>query len=340
MNLCLYHGGKCLDGFVSAWVVSQFFPQADFVPANYGDAPPNVSGMDVVIVDFSWPRAALLEMKKKAKSLVVLDHHKTAEADLKGLDFCVFDMEKSGARLAWEFFSDDSKSPWLVDYAEDADLWRWALPYSREVKAYLHSIPWTFEAFDQLVIKKGDSISGVAPLHLVDQGAAILRFKEQMIEAAIRHATEIEMDGHKVMCANVSSTELISDVGHRLAIDRPFSVTYFKKGNTTVYSLRSTPDGIDVSEVAKQHGGGGHRNAAGFNVVWNGTEPEHFSGVRTEQTKAAIAAEDGPLRHDVTVDEATGRLRIVFSKPVKDIELDRGTALTLAKNLRSKAEGL
>lgn len=33
-----------------------------------------------------------------------------------------------------------------------------------------------------------------------------------------------------------------------------------------VFSLRSTPDGIDVSEIAKARGGGGHRNAAEFVV--------------------------------------------------------------------------
>ena len=36
--------------------------------------------------------------------------------------------------------------------------------------------------------------------------------------------------------------------------------------------LRSTDDGLDVSEIAKQYGGGGHRNAAGFRMDsgWEG----------------------------------------------------------------------
>lgn len=169
MNLCIYHGGQCLDGFVSAWVVSQFFPQAEFVGCNYGDAPPNVSGMDVVIVDFSWPRATLLEMKKKAKSLVVLDHHQTAQAELQGLDFCVFDMEKSGARLAWEWVIEKNPKfhllpdnaplhyvPVLVAMVEDRDLWRFDLPYSREINAALRSYPLTFKAFDDLYLRCED----------------------------------------------------------------------------------------------------------------------------------------------------------------------------------------
>lgn len=30
----------------------------------------------------------------------------------------------------------------------------------------------------------------------------------------------------------------------------------------------TTPDGVDVSEIAKQYGGGGHRNAAGFQIPY------------------------------------------------------------------------
>lgn len=179
---------------------------------------------------------------------------------------------------------------------------------------------------------------------LVGEGAAILRFTEQLIDAAVRNATEIEMAGHKVLCTNVSSSALISDVGHRLAIDRPFGVTWFKKGDKTVYSLRSTPAGLDVSEIAKKYGGGGHRNAAGFNdddgPQWLEPRSDSFDSSRSEELKAAIAVEDGPIRHDLTVDEATSLIHLTFSRPVKRVEWDRGTALMMAKNLKAKSEGL
>ena len=57
----------------------------------------------VFIVDFSYPRTILEEMEESAESLVVIDHHKTAEEDLRGLDYCHFDMTHSGAYLAWEY---------------------------------------------------------------------------------------------------------------------------------------------------------------------------------------------------------------------------------------------
>ena len=35
-----------------------------------------------------------------------------------------------------------------------------------------------------------------------------------------------------------------------------------------VFSLRSTEEGLDVSEIAKQYGGGGHKHASGFRVPY------------------------------------------------------------------------
>ena len=53
--------------------------------------------------------------------------------------------------------------------------------------------------------------------------------------------------------------------GDRLAQGRPFSATFFIRADgKRVWSLRSREGGIDVSVIAKAHGGGGHAQAAGF----------------------------------------------------------------------------
>ena len=57
-----------------------------------------------------------------------------------------------------------------------------------------------------------------------------------------------------------------SDAGHELGKGRPFAACYWDTPDGRVFSLRSSADGADVSEVAKQYGGGGHRNASGFRV--------------------------------------------------------------------------
>ena len=260
--LVIYHA-NCADGFCAAWLMWRFChtcgSQAEYLPAKYGDKPPDVTGRTVFVLDFSYPRAELIEMHSKAKSLLVLDHHKTAEADLAGLDFCKFDMNKSGARMTWEYVSNGNGGKfWPVDYTEDRDLWRWALPNSREVNAALRSYPMTFDSWDKLN-EDGDRHT------LAREGTAILRAERQVIDLAIKAARKFEFDGFTGM--GVNATAHISETAGELAKGRDFGLCWFETSTgDRVFSLRSTLEGCDVSAICKKRGGGGHKNAAGFTV--------------------------------------------------------------------------
>lgn len=254
--IVIYHD-NCADGFCAAWAVRKQYPNATFIAAKYGDEPPAPEGRDVFIVDFSYPRDVLFNLREKAASLVVMDHHKTAQAALSGLGFCIFDMDKSGARLAWERFNTGQSPHWLVDYTEDRDLWRWKLPHSKEINSAIRSYPFDFEEWD--------SIAKRNPEEFIAEGAAILRDQKQTIASHVANAGTFELDGYTIPCVNC--TTLISEVVGELAEGQPFAAGFFIAANgDRVYSLRSRGDGIDVSEIAKRHGGGGHKNAAGFTV--------------------------------------------------------------------------
>jgi len=257
--LVLYHA-NCADGFCAAWAARQAMPDAECVPVQYGQPPPDVRGRRVYVVDFSYRRPVLEQMAQAAASLVVLDHHKTAQADLAGLPYCTFDMDKSGGRLAWEHFHPGKPAPWLVAYTEDRDLWRWQLAHSRAVSAWLASASWSFGAWSEYAaIPAGSDEWRV----LVQEGNAILRYQAQQVEAACANAREIELAGHKILAVN--STVLFSEVAGKLAEGRPFGAAWFVRADgKRQWSLRSRDGGVDVSEVAKARGGGGHRNAAGF----------------------------------------------------------------------------
>ena len=163
VTLVIYHG-DCVDGFTAAWAAWRKWPTARFVAARYGEPPPGWRVDDhVLIVDFSYPRDVLEALRNRVASLRVFDHHKTAEADLAGLDYCIFDMERSGAGITWDCLAQDDEQlwrsrggtgsrvrPWLVDYVEDRDLWRFAWPDSRQVNAYLRSQEQTFERWERL----------------------------------------------------------------------------------------------------------------------------------------------------------------------------------------------
>ncbi|MCA9793076.1 MAG: phosphohydrolase, partial [Candidatus Eremiobacteraeota bacterium] len=164
----LYHA-QCPDGFgaaLAAWRV--LGDTAVYLPVAHGEAPPDLPAeARVAIVDFSYTRDVILGMRERLADMVILDHHKTAEEELAGLDFATFDMHKSGARMAWEYWHPDEPVPELVAYIEDKDLWRWELPQSKEVSIALHAYPMDFNVWSQLTVA-----------HLKIEGVALLRLQD------------------------------------------------------------------------------------------------------------------------------------------------------------------
>lgn len=292
-TLVIYHG-NCNDGFCAAWVVHRLWTNAEFVPAQYGQEPPDVAGKEVLIVDFSYPRDVLLKMRERATGFRVLDHHKTAEADLRGLDFCTFDMERSGAGLAWDYLHGGDPNnlfrnplrerPWIVEAVQDRDLWLWKYPASRELNASITTWPRDFAYWDeqfetldsidevQKVIERGDKIEikadgrviGPNQQRAIEEGRAILRYIDQYTDEMVAQARLVEFEGYCVPCVNVPYKG-ISEIVGKLAESAPFAMGWSQgKSGKFLYSLRSRGD-FDVSAIAKKYGGGGHKNSAGFN---------------------------------------------------------------------------
>lgn len=292
--LCIHHH-PCADGFTSAWVVNKYFNGfVDFHPGVYGEAPPDVMGRDVILVDFSYKRPVLEQLAEKAHSILILDHHKTAQADLAGWPeapplnelrksvwdgrgttgpcvFTSFDMERSGAQMAWDYFFSNEKRPKLVDYVADRDLWKFALPFSREIAAALFSYDYNFGIWTETMLRLE---TGGGFQDLASTGAAIERKHHKDITELLKQTQRMmTIGGMAVPVANLPYT-MASDAAGKLAETAPFGACYFDRGDgQRQFSLRSRGDsGTDVSEIAKKYGGGGHRNAAGFQVPlgWEG----------------------------------------------------------------------
>jgi len=119
----------------------------------------------------------------------------------------------------------------------------------------------SFKEWDNLIKWGQTGIDG-----LKSDGNAILRYQNQQVKFAASHAAPTMIGEYRVLCVN--ATMLVSEIGQELASrkDMPFGAVYFDTEDKRVYSLRSANHGIDVSEVAKSFGGGGHKHAAGFTV--------------------------------------------------------------------------
>jgi len=257
-NIIVIYHAHCSDGIGAAWCFYRKYPQAQFIAAKHDNsAPPDVTGKDVYIVDFSYSRETLLEMKSMANSLIVLDHHKSAMERLGDLDFCTFDMKRSGAGMAWDYCNPGEQRPWLINYTEDKDLWNWKLEHSREINAAIQSYPTTLESLNIL--------NQMSPVDLRHEGAAILRANRNMVDDLAVKAQMQDIAGYRVPVVN--SPVLQSEVCNYLAKNMPFAAAWFENEvGDRVYSLRSTDGGVDVSKVAAEYGGGGHMKAAGFRI--------------------------------------------------------------------------
>ncbi len=252
-DVVLYHA-ECMDGFGAAWALWKRFPQSRFVPVKHGfPQPEGLDNQHVVMVDFSYHRDAILALADRAASLQILDHHITAESALADLPYAYFDMERSGAVLAWEW-AHPQPVPWLLQYVQDKDLWHWQLPHSREISAALASYPFDFSTWEQFQFDT-----------LKIEGTGILRSENNLVDKLVQDAVLVSIAGHMVPA--VHSPVLASQIGERLAAHHAFGVIWHQKEGRRYFSLRSKAGGISVSEIAAQYGGGGHTHAAGFSVA-------------------------------------------------------------------------
>lgn len=297
-DLCIYHG-NCDDGFGAAWAIwRRWGNEVAYVPGVYGKPLPDATGKHVLFVDFSAKRPEIDAMAQVAKSIVIIDHHKTAEADLEpfkvtlcgGARFCPedldgmfrdmaelerppivawFDMNQSGAVMAWDFahgIPHNDPPPTMLAYIQDRDLWRFSFgDDTRQFSAALRTYPMTFETWDKLAQKTSS---------LVLEGEIVLRAHKANIAKFMADAYVQGIGGHNVPVVNVPY-HYASDTAHELLAafpDAPFTASWFKRGDGMIqFSLRSEDSRLDVSEIAKKYGGGGHRNAAGFQVAeWRG----------------------------------------------------------------------
>lgn len=267
-KLCIYHH-NCPDGFTSAWAVYKALgEEVEFYPGIHSEKRPDVKGRDVIMVDFCYKRIDIAEMLEEANSILILDHHISAMRNLEGLEHekltAIFDLERSGAGISWDHFHPHADRPLLVDYVEDRDLWRFHHPETRPVLAVLDTLEFRFDRWNDFDVLLGSRLQAT-----VEDGRLLLkRYWKDLYDAIELSLRDVEIGGYVVPLVNVSHI-MASDAGNHLAKGKPFAASYYDAEDGRRFSLRSAPEGLDVSEIAAQYGGGGHKHASGFTVPRN-----------------------------------------------------------------------
>ena len=179
MIYVLYHA-DCRDGFGSAYAAwKKLGDEAQYIACQHGRPVPQLEltkETTIYVVDFSFARDILLDWSEKVGSLVVIDHHVTAQENLEGLPFAHFDMEHSAANLTWRYFHGaQSEPPAFLLHIEDMDLWHFKLEGTRKVCAAIDSYDQDFKIWD-------DFSTAESCERLKNEGTIILRFVNKQVD--------------------------------------------------------------------------------------------------------------------------------------------------------------
>jgi len=308
----VFYHADCIDGFGAAYAAwCHFGPCARYRPLHHGQAweIDEIAGHTVVILDFSFPPETLKRMATMAASVTQIDHHASAhqawasqlKEDENGMALhrdtslpltVIFNLDKSGARLAWEHFQPDQPVPLALQHIEDQDLWRFRLPNTRPFCRALRLQPFEFDKWQRLIDETPD---GDTPRYrdMLNAGEAIEVFFRREVERlsesqlriparlrgepvdalqALRHGQAFVTDGTQAWLAvdgiAINANVLFaSELGNRLAEQSgSFGLIWQLADDGEVKASLRSKGNFDVATIATRYGGGGHRNAAGFRM--------------------------------------------------------------------------
>jgi uncharacterized protein len=257
----IYHG-DCPDGFGGAWAAwRKFGAKAEYIPARDRVNPPKgLAGREVYFIDWVYPLAIMLDLKRKTKKIIAIDHHESSRDATCSMDDFSYSSKHSGAVLSWEYFH-TAPVPKLLKYVEDYDLWRFRLKETETVNAYITSLGFSFKEWSRMA---DDFENESSRKNYLAAGSAILKYRDKMVEEIAAKAELVEFFGHKVLAVN--SSVFSDQLGHLLAKRKPpFGIIWRARPGQIRVSLRSIGN-FDILRYAQKFGGGGHRESAGFTV--------------------------------------------------------------------------
>lgn len=235
------------------------------------------TGDKIIIVDFSFKPEVMEEVLRKTTDIIWIDHHGTAfeykySQRIEGLR----DEEFSGCELAWKYFVQSGqfgdydrrimKMPRAIELIGDRDKWAWK--FGQDTARFnagllLHDHQPESNVWDNLLGLE-PIISEVRSREIdliMEQGKTCLKFRDQICEDyAKSYGFETEFKGYKCFALGLYmfGSEAFGDRMNKYDI----CLSYEYLGDSWTVGLYSKT--VDVSKIAQEYNGGGHRGASGF----------------------------------------------------------------------------
>ncbi len=265
----VFYHGDCPDGFGGAYAAWKKLGDngVRYIPLKHGTfltekELEHIKGATVYFVDFSYPKEWLDQVAAAAGTLTILDHHEGVEEVVKQYPNTVYDANRSGASIAWDYFHPDTSKPELIKFVEDDDLYRFALPETRAVISYLAVHPYDFAFWDETAEKLASDRE-----KMLETMNVYLEQFDLLVDISVNQAKLVEFEGREVYFGYTNQVKpMKSRVGKLLAKKKgPFALVV--SPHPLGYGVSIRGDGsVDVSKIAQKYGGNGHPNSSGFHV--------------------------------------------------------------------------
>ena len=274
---CVYHRAD-LDGKCSAALVKLAYPDCELIGLDYGDDLGKfLSGVcsadEIWMVDFCLqPYSLMTSLWANCKRIVWIDHHKTAIDWAESTGFNPLGRRAVGVsacELVWEHLHPKETTPEAVWLLGRYDVW--------DLEADPRVVPFQYgmrlqdpAPVDQLwrQLTVGDFVSTAIVGNIVKDGQIVQRSIEQGHKAMAEYACfEAEWEGLKWIAVNgpYRGSAVFKSVFDPSKHDGMLS--FFWNGKEWRFGMYSDRPDVDVSPIAKAHGGGGHKGAAGFQMT-------------------------------------------------------------------------
>jgi len=275
-----YHSSD-LDGHCSGAIVKHRYPECEMWPIDYGAAFPMDKiepGETIYMVDFTLqPFEQMIELSARCK-LIWIDHHKSALGEASKRWFVERGIRRIGIGacfLTWEYLYPHLYPPKAVRLLAEYDVWDHSnpdtLPFQYGMRMR-ETDPATEEGM-KLWEKLFESRETVLFDEILNEGKTILKYQKQMdTRYCARYAYPVTLEGYKAVALNRGIANSMTFENAPGANEADIFITYVFNGDNWIVSLYANKPDIDVSEIAKKYGGGGHKEAAGFicsKLPWN-----------------------------------------------------------------------